>query len=360
MARLKIAPAADVQPVPRSRPPARLYDRASLQGDRMEPARTLVAPLALALAALGASAGTAAADTPVVGEYWAVPAFKAWLEGGPSAEDASGKITIHWFCKPKLEACRDDLARIYNMREQQSRVYVVAYIDGTLKDARKLDPVRGDVGAGAVTYGKPVAAMMKSMGVGASALPMSIVIGTDGKVALVTTTGDPEALDRRDARIASMVSDIHEYVIGSSSPAGTVKVGQSFELGLKIELASWLRFDPARPALVTLTPPPDVTCSETRLGPDKMKVIAGTLEAKLRCQAAVKGSYEAKGTIRFNFIGPRGAIGVGDDGVKWKFEVRPDPATSPPPKPAPPPRTTPTVPPTRSKPSAGTPTPTKP
>ena len=314
--------------------------------------RTSVLPLALTLALVGlaGSAGTAAAQEPVVGDYLRVPVFKAWLDASPNAEDAAGKVTIHWFCKPRLEACRDDLARIYNLREQHARVYVVAYIDGTLKDARKLDPVRGDVGAGGVTYGKPVAAMLRSMGVTAADLPMSVVIGIDGKVALVTRGGGPEALDQRDARVRSMIDDIHEYVIGASSPAGTVKVGQRFELGLKIELASWLKFDPSRPAVLTLTPPPDVTCDATRVGPERMKVIVGTLETSVTCHAAVKGVYEAKGTIRFNFLGPRGAIGVGDDGVTWKFEVRPDPAATPPAKqPA-----VPAVPPARSKPPAAT------
>lgn len=312
--------------------------------------RTSVLALTLALVGLAGSAGTAAAQAPVVGDYLRVPVFKSWLDAAPNAEDAAGKITIHWFCKPRLEACRDDLARIYNLREQHTRVYVVAYIDGTLKDARKLDPVRGDVGAGGVTYGKPVAAMLSSMGATAADLPMSVVIGIDGKVALVTRGGAPEQLDQRDAKVRAMIGDIHEYVIGASSPAGTVKVGQRFELGIKIELASWLKFDPSRPAVLHLTPPPDVTCDATTVGPERMKVIVGTLETSVKCHAAVKGVYEAKGTIRFNFLGPRGAIGVGDDGVTWKFEVRPDPATTPPkpPKPA-----GPTVPPARSKPPAG-------
>lgn len=287
----------------------------------MTVARSLlvVAPLALALVA----PRRAAADTPVVGQPWVAPVIKTWLSATPSIDDAAGKVTIHWFCKPKLEACRDDLARIYNMREQQTKVYVVAYINGTIKDARKLDPVRGDVGAGAVAYGKPVAALMKSMGVGWSALPMSIVVGTDGKVAMFTADSDPEQLDERDAKIATMLAAIHEYTLGSFAPKSTVKVGQAFELGIKLELASWLHYDPARPAVLTVTPPPDVKCDATTVMPDKMKIVGNSLEATIHCTAAVKGSYEAKGMVRFNFVGPRNGVGLGDDGVKWKFEVRP-------------------------------------
>lgn len=291
----------------------------------------LVAPLAVAL--VTATATTAAADTPVVGQPWVVPTIKSWLEATPNIDDASGKVTIHWFCKPKLEACRDDLARIFNMREQQTRVYVVAYVNGTAKEAGKLDPVRGDVGAGAVAYGKPVADLMKSMGIGPAALPMSIVIGTDGKVALVTTTGAPEVLDRRDAKIKGMIDAIHEYTLGVSAPGGSVRVGQKFELGIKLELASWLRFAADKPAMLTITPPPDVTCDSTTIGPDKMKIVVGSLEAYVKCTAAVKGSYQARGEIRFNFTGPKNSVGVGDEGVRWKFEVRPDPAAAAPTKP---------------------------
>ncbi len=308
-----------------------------------------IAPLALALTAL---TSPAAADTPVVGNYWSVPVIKSWLEASPSADDAAGKVTIHWLCKPKLDACRDDLARIFNMREQSNRVYVVAYINGTIKDAKKLDPVRGDVGAGAVAYGKPVAALMKDMGIGPSALPMAIVIGTDGKVAFVSTTGDPETLDKRDATINALVAAIHEYRLGASSPAGSVKVGQPFELGIQIELASWLRFAPDHPASLTLTPPPDVTCDATKLGPDRMRITGGKLEASVRCTAAVKGSYEARGLVRFDFVGPKRSVGFGDDGVLWKFEVRADPAVTPP-KPTPSTPSTPTAPAT-PKPSAPT------
>ena len=288
---------------------------------------SLVVPLAVALA----TATSAAADTPVVGQPWVVPALKSWLEATPNADDAAGKITIHWLCKPKSEACRDDLARIYNMREQQTRVYVVAYINGTAREASKLDPVRGDVGAGAVAYGKPVAELMKSMGIGPSALPMSIVIGTDGKVALVTTTGQPEMLDKRDAKISAMIQGIHEYTLGASSPGGSVRVGQKFELGIKIELASWLKFAPVKPAVLTIQPPPDVTCDSTTIAAEQMKIIAGTLEAYVKCTAAVKGSYQARGEVRFDFVGPKNSVGVGDEWVTWKFEVRPDPAATRPP-----------------------------
>lgn len=283
----------------------------------------LALSVVLAFLALASRAAPAAADIPIVGEPWATPTLKSWLEGSPSPDDQIGKVVVHWFCKPKLEACMDDLARMYNMREQYQRIYVIAYVNGTARDARKLDPVRGDVGAGAVAFGKPVAALMKSMGIGPATMPMSIVIGTDGKVAMVTTTGDPEQLDRRDRKIAELIGGIHEFTLAAFSPRGTVKVGQSFELGVSIELATWLRFTPAQPATMTITPPPDVSCDATKVTGDKLKLVGNKLEAAVRCTAAVKGSYEAQGMIRFNFAGPRGAVGVGDEALRWKFEVRP-------------------------------------
>ncbi len=279
--------------------------------------------LCAALALTAHLTPVAAADVPVVGQPWPAPKLKSWIEATPSAEDAAGKITVHWFCRPKVADCKNDLARLFNTREQRERFYIVAYIAGSARDAAKLDPVRGDVGAGAVAYGKPVIALFKAMGIGPATVPMSIVVGTDGNVAMVTTTGDPEQLDRRDAKIAAMIADIHEYKLAAFSPSGAVKVGQAFELGVKIELASWLSFASARAATMTFTPPPDVTCDRTTVTADQMKVVDKALEAAVRCTAAVKGSYEASGRVKFDFVGPRKAVGLGDQELRWKFEIRP-------------------------------------
>src|SRR5262249_33653534 len=78
-----------------------------------------------------------------------------WLYEAPSAKDAAGKIVIHWFCQPKVQACTDDLARIVNLRDT-SRVYIVAYINApNSKEAKKLDPIRESegVGRGTVAFG---------------------------------------------------------------------------------------------------------------------------------------------------------------------------------------------------------------
>ena len=96
-------------------------------------ARWLVSICAVIFVAL--TVAPAAADVPIAGSPWAWPALKDrdWLDGAPSHVDTAGKVVVHWFCKPKLDACKDDLARIYNMREQGS-VYVIAYVAGTKRE----------------------------------------------------------------------------------------------------------------------------------------------------------------------------------------------------------------------------------
>lgn len=289
--------------------------------------RDMVRPLAWSLAVVAAAAvlgvaTPARAETPTVGQAWPWPTLKDWLDGAPLAGDTAGKVVVHWFCKPRVEDCRIDLARIFNMREQ-GNVYVIAYIDGTRRDAIKLDPVRGDTGAGAVAYGKPVRKLFKQLAIGA-ALPMSIVVGVDGKVALVTSTGDPDQLDARDQKVTALVEAIKIFTVSSHCPAAPIKKGERFELQVAVELAPWLAFDAAtmQPE-VKLTLPPDVTCDATSLKGAALKVEGQKLSGAVGCRGAVKGSYEASGRLRFSYRGPNKAVGVGEDAVRWKFTVAP-------------------------------------
>jgi hypothetical protein len=66
--------------------------------------------------------------------------------------DAAGKVVVHWFCAPKVAACTDDLARITTLKENSNRVYVIAYINGTKRDAQKLDPIRESEASGAARW----------------------------------------------------------------------------------------------------------------------------------------------------------------------------------------------------------------
>ncbi len=260
----------------------------------------------------------ASADIPTVGNAWVAPTAKTWLGGSPVVTDAAGKVTVYWFCKPKNDACKDDLARLFNMREQ-GNVYVVAYIGGTKRDARKLDPVRSEVGAGAVAYGPALAKALAKLGV--STAPTSIVVDTEGKVAHVSIGGEPDSLDARDQKVAALVAAIKEFTLRPSGPE-QVKPGQRFELKADVELASWLAFDAGVKPEVRLTVPPDVTCDAAG------KAIPATLEGRrltavVGCTGAVKGSYEARMDLRFGYRALNKAVGVGQDTVSFKFQVRP-------------------------------------
>ncbi|MEZ4404010.1 MAG: hypothetical protein R3B06_28570 [Kofleriaceae bacterium] len=276
--------------------------------------------ISLAALALAATTATATADVPVPGNAWSWPTLKSWLGGGPVRDDAAGKVVVHWFCKAKVEACKDDLARIFNMREAGTGVYVIAYIAGSKRDAGKLDPVRGEVGAGAVAYGRPVMALVKQLGF--AAMPVSIVVGTDNKVALVTTTADLDQLDARDAKVAELVKGITEFTTTPTGPA-TVKVGTKFQLTVDVMLSSWLTFNNMVPEVFLTTIPPDVTCdAKMRRGAD-LTVSGKTLRAVFTCQATVRGAYELRAAMRFGYDAPNKATGVGEDHVGWKFEITP-------------------------------------
>lgn len=274
-----------------------------------------------ALAGFAATASTAAADVPVPGNAWAWPTLKSWLEGAPVPADTAGKVVVHWFCKPKVEACKDDLARIYNMRDSTTTVYVIAYINGSARDAKKLDPVRGEVGAGAVAYGAPVKKLMKTLGF--AAVPVSIVVDTEGKVALVTTTGDLDQLDARDAKIADLVKGITEFTTTQQGPTMPIKAGDTFPVSVEVKLASWLAWNNMVPEVFLTTVPPDVTCDAKMKRGKEVTVDGKFLRASFSCSSTVKGAYELRAALRFGYDAPNKATGVGEDNVSWKFVVKP-------------------------------------
>jgi len=280
-----------------------------------------LAPFVVAAAVL-AVAVPARAETPVVGQPWLWPTLKDWLEATPSGSDTAGKVVVHWFCRAKVEGCKDDLARIYNLREQ-GNVYVIAYVDGSKRDALKLDPVRGDVGAGAVAFGKPVAKLCKALGVSPAKMPMSIIVDVDGKVAAVTYTSDPDQLDLRDATVAKLVERIKIFTVATTGPTAAVKKGESFTLALTTDLAAWLDFDTSVQPELKLTLPPDVTCDAQVLKAAQIKVTGKQLSAAVTCKGTVKGSYEAGGALRFSYRSANKAVGVGEDAVRWKFSIAP-------------------------------------
>lgn len=247
-----------------------------------------------------------------------------WLYDAPSAKDAAGKVVIHWYCAPQvqLQPCIDDLARIVTLRDT-GRVYLVAYTSATRRaDLKRVDPIRESegVGKGTLAYGRSVATLAKHLAFGNG--PASIVVDVDGKVALVTTGGDPSALDARDAKVNALVGAIKDYTQTKAGPK-VVKAGEKFDLSLKIQLASWLSYSADPPMEFSVTTPKDIHCDQTRVTGDKLKIEGRNLAAQVTCTAA-RGVYQVSGRLKFGYNAPSGP-GFGNvDGVVWKFEVKPN------------------------------------
>lgn len=244
-----------------------------------------------------------------------------WLYDVPAMTDAAGKVVVHWFCAPKVQACIDDLARITTMKENSNRLYVIAYINGTKRDAQKLDPIRESegVGRGTLACGKNVTALFKKFGIVG---PASIVVDVESKVQLVTTGSSPSELDVRDAKINALAAGIKEHTTTVEGPK-TVPINAKFQLGMTIRLASWLTYSkkPATKTTFQLNPPKDIKCEKTRLEGDQLKPVGNVLQASVTC-SGTKGSYEIRGQISFSYDTPTGATGIGTDGAAWRFEIK--------------------------------------
>jgi hypothetical protein len=242
-----------------------------------------------------------------------------WSYNAPSTNDAAGKVVIHWFCTPKVSACSDDLARLVTMREAGG-VYIVAYINGSMRDAKKLDPIRESegVGRGTMATGAGVKKLFKTLGIAKG--PASIVVDVDGKVKLVATSGDLNELDSRDSIIKSLIDAIHAFTTSNEGPK-TPKPGEKFSFTFKVELATWLAYSQKTPMEFTVSVAKDIKCDATTLRGQQLKIEGRTLTATVTCTAP-RGSYQARGEIRFGYENPDRTTGLGNDGATWKFEVK--------------------------------------
>lgn len=242
-----------------------------------------------------------------------------WSYNAPSANDAAGKVVIHWFCTPKVAACADDLARLVTLREAGG-VYIVAYINGSMRDAKKLDPIRESegVGRGTLATGAGVKKLFKQLGVGKG--PASIVVDVDGKVKLVATSGDINELDSRDTIIKTLLDAIHAFTTSNEGPK-TPKPGEKFAFTFKVELASWLSYSKKTPLEYNVSVPKEIKCDATTLKGDQLKIEGRTLTATVTCSAP-RGSYQVRGEIRFGYENPDRTQGLGNDGATWKFDVK--------------------------------------
>lgn len=269
--------------------------------------------------ALMAAVSTSSAETLKVGDSFAWPSQKSWLEDPPVSNDAAGKVIVHWFCSARAPQCKDDLARLVSLREA-GKIYVIGYINGSKREAQKLDPVRSAIAGGAVAYGPAVGKLMKAFSLGAG--PAAIVTDVDGKIAHVQLGGEPDALDKRDAKVNELVAAIKEFTVTSDGPAAAVKIGERFEFKISIELAAWLAFNPKAPTEVALSLPTELKCDATKLSAEQLKIEGRRLTAAVGCSSTARGSYEARAEYRFGYQSPNGTQALGSDGVRWKFQVK--------------------------------------
>jgi len=244
----------------------------------------------------------------------------SWSYNLPSQNDAAGKVVVHWFCSPNVKDCTADLERITALRDLGG-VYVIAYINGSQRQAKALDPIKESegVGRGTVAYGPGVGKLMKQLGIKKG--PYAIVVDVDGKVKAVTTSGDLNELDARDTMVKSLVEAVKPFTV-SNEATKTAKPNEKLTFTYKVQLANWLTFSQKTPMELTFSSSKEVKCDATTLKADKMKIEGHTLTATVTCTAP-KGSYQARGEIRFGYDTPAGGTGLGNDGVTWKFEVAP-------------------------------------
>ncbi len=241
-----------------------------------------------------------------------------WSYNAPSSNDAAGRVVIHWFCTPKVAACADDLARIVTLREAGG-VYIIAYVNGSQRDAKKLDPIRESegVGRGTMATGASVKKLYKQLGIAKG--PASIVVDLDGKVKAVTSSGDINELDSRDTIIKGLVDAVKPFTTTNQAPK-TAKAGEKMTFVFSVQLANWLSYSQKSPIEFTFTAAKEVKCDATRLKREQMKIQDKALTATVTCTAP-RGSYQARGEVRFGYDSPNGATGLGNDGATWKFEV---------------------------------------
>jgi hypothetical protein len=279
-------------------------------------------PLALCAFVLGIWSAPARADVKV-GDTLALQGGDwkgvTWTFGTPNADDAAGKVVIHWFCTPKVPECVDDLARMVTLRENGG-VYIVAYINASARDAKKLDPIRESegVGHGAVATGAGVKKLFKSLGIAKG--PYSIVVDVDGKIKAITTSGDINELDARDTMVKQLIEAVRPYSMSNNGPT-LAHPTDKLAFTIKIQLASWNSFSQKTPIEMDLTAAKDLKCDTRTLKADQMKIEGKTLTATITCTAP-KGVYQARGELRFGYVSMSGATGLGAEAASWKFEVQ--------------------------------------
>ena len=189
----------------------------------------------------------------------------------------------------RAKTCKADLERVIALREAGG-VYVIAYMNGSQRQAKTLDPIRESegVGHGTVAYGPGVSKLMKLLGTKKG--PYSIVVDVDGKVKAVSTSGDINELDARDTMVKSLVEAVKPFTT-SNEGTQAAKPNEKMTFTYKVQLANWLTFSQKTPMEFTFASSKEVKCDATTLKADKMKIEGHTLTARSRARrrrAAIK------------------------------------------------------------------------
>ena len=259
----------------------------------------------------------AAGDTlPLSPDYWGK---QKWLYDAPSENDAAGKVVIHWFCPPKVQACTDDLARIITLRDN-GKVYIVAYIDGnaSLREEARSDPrERGRrQGHGRVRPGRHQAdeEARREARPDVDRRPTSTARSSWSR-----PTATPPRSTRATRRSTRSIGAIKEFTTSHEGPA-TVKAGDKFTLAFKVQLAQLAEVlaearrrsstSRSRRTSSATRRRSRATSSRSRADADRARSTAPRPTASTR-RAARSGSATTS---------PGGSRASATDGANWKFE----------------------------------------
>ena len=233
--------------------------------------------------------------------------------------DAAGKVVIHWFCTPKVAACTDDLARIVTLRERRRLHRRVHQRLAARREEARSDPRERRRRRGTVATGPGVKKLFKQLGIAKG--PASIVVDVDGKVKLVTTSGDINELDARDTMVKALVDAIKPFTTRERRPEDGEAEREVRRSRSRSQLANWLTFSKKTPMEFTFTVAEGRQVrrddAQGRPAQDRRQ----TLTATVTCTAP-QGQLPGARRDSLRLRQPERTTGLGNDGATWKFEVK--------------------------------------
>ena len=96
----------------------------------------------------------------------------------------------------------------------------------------------------------------------------------------------------------------------------------SLTFAIRVTLSPWNSFSDKTPGEFTFSGAKEIKCDALSLKGNQLKIEGKTLTASVTCTAP-KGIYQARGDLKFGYVGPGGAQGLGAETATWKFEIKP-------------------------------------